>query len=77
MFNTQLIHYWFPLAFKCLHLLDGISILKCLFGLSSDVNHTEDEKLKNVCDTIENLEQKIIDDEDIALLVGKATLCQV
>ncbi|XP_074567247.1 protein virilizer homolog isoform X3 [Curcuma longa] len=56
--------------------LDGILILKCLFGLSSDVNHAEDEKLKNVCDTIENLEQRIIHDEDIALLVGKATLLQ-
>lgn len=61
---------------SCLR-FDGISILKCLFGLSSDVNYAEDGKLKNVCDTIANLEQRIIDDEDIAVLVGKPTLCQV
>lgn len=71
------------LSLSALHLtvqndeFDGISILKCLFGLSSDVNYAEDGKLKNVCDTIANLEQRIIDDEDIAVLVGKPTLCQV
>ncbi|WOL04309.1 hypothetical protein Cni_G13030 [Canna indica] len=60
--------------------LDGVLILKCLFGLSYNDNHavdSVDEQLKTVYDITEKLEQTIANDENVTLTVGKPALYQV
>ncbi|XP_073107829.1 protein virilizer homolog isoform X2 [Elaeis guineensis] len=57
--------------------LDGISILKCLFGLLNDVGGaaiSSDKKSNDVLDLIQKLEQRISEDENLTTTIGKIDL---
>ncbi|XP_010906480.1 protein virilizer homolog isoform X2 [Elaeis guineensis] len=60
--------------------LDGISILKCLFGLMNDVDGaaiSSDKKSNDVLDLIQKLEQRISEDENLTTTIGMTDLHRV
>ncbi|XP_038985471.1 protein virilizer homolog isoform X2 [Phoenix dactylifera] len=60
--------------------LEGILILKCLFGLLNDMDGaaiSSDKKSNDVLDLIQKLEQSISEDENLTTTIGETGLHQV